>query len=197
MGQQCASISGRNFLNIVAMTFGYLLKQHWSFGRCSWIKPVLMSSRPHLLARDLQWIHDGASEVRIIAVWPLDRNRGRVLDINNGYNSILLYSYVHLASNPGIHGECSNVEGDLASAHTMPFRLNSLVSVDHVCFKSDTAEWPNASLPEISSQRHHVCFKSHTADWQMQAYLKYQDNFNHWYVSKKRRLWKLSQKVIK
>ena len=53
------------------------------------------------------------------------------MNINNGYDSIILYSYVHLASNPEIHGECSNVEGDLANDHTLPFRLDSLVRVEN------------------------------------------------------------------
>ena len=32
-------------------------------------------------------LFDGASEVRIIAVWPLDRNNGNIFTINNLYNN--------------------------------------------------------------------------------------------------------------
>ena len=43
----------------------------------------------------------------------------------------MFYTYINLASNPYIHGECSNVEGDLARDHTLPFRLNSLIRIEN------------------------------------------------------------------
>ena len=42
-----------------------------------------------------------------------------------------LYFCRNLESNPVIHGECSNIEEDLASDHQLPFRLHSLIRVEN------------------------------------------------------------------